>query len=52
MITLDNASNNSTLMEELKLLLAKCKVVFDAKENRIRYDTSFQFFSPLIYMSF
>ncbi|KAH8073394.1 ribonuclease H-like domain-containing protein, partial [Cristinia sonorae] len=38
-ITLDNASNNNTLMRELQRLLKKEDIPFDAEGNRIRYRT-------------
>lgn len=36
MITLDNASNNNTLMEELSTELEKLGIPFDKDGNRIR----------------
>jgi len=36
MITLDNASNNNTLMEELATELEKLGIPFDKDGNRIR----------------
>jgi hypothetical protein len=37
MITLDNASNCGTMMEELVLLLQAVGIPFDAEGNRIWY---------------
>lgn len=37
MITLDNASNNNTLMEELATELEKLGIPFDKDGNRIRF---------------
>jgi len=33
--TLDNASNNGTMMEELKTMLTECDIVFDAEDRKI-----------------
>jgi len=36
-ITLDNASNNNTMMEHLELLLKRRDIPFDRHGNRIRF---------------
>jgi len=33
--TLDNASNNRTMMEELETMLTECDIVFDAEDQKI-----------------
>lgn len=41
MITLDNASNNNTMMEELAEELHELGIPFDKDGNRIRYNLFF-----------
>lgn len=35
-VTMDNATNNDTMMEELSRRFAQEGILFDARENRIR----------------
>ena len=37
MITLDNASNNNTMMEAMEKLLHQCGIKFDRDGNQIRF---------------